>query len=145
MQQANLFVDMARDMENMSVLYLSHEASFDKFWAAYPKKRAKANAKKAWLKLPLTRTLFAEIMDSLNKFKRCDDWQKKNGQFIPLPASWINGKRWEDNIETMNNTSVCILDVCLKCNKCKQIRPEVRKIDGKHWCIDCYQKYGDMA
>ncbi|TBU86819.1 hypothetical protein DNK44_22035 [Pseudomonas dryadis] len=26
------------------------------------------------------------------------DWLKDNGQFVPLPASWLNGKRWDDEL-----------------------------------------------
>jgi hypothetical protein len=24
------------------------------------------------------------------------DWTKNNGQYIPLPATYLNGRRWED-------------------------------------------------
>jgi hypothetical protein len=26
------------------------------------------------------------------------EWKRDAGQFIPHPASWINGKRWQDEI-----------------------------------------------
>lgn len=30
----------------------------------------------------------------------------------------------------------------LKCHKCGHKGPDVRKINGKDWCIDCYQRFG---
>jgi hypothetical protein len=29
-----------------------------------------------------------------------EQWRKDDGQFIPLPASWLNGRRWEDEAST---------------------------------------------
>ena len=28
--------------------------------------------------------------------KRSPQWQRDDGQFIPLPATWLNNERWED-------------------------------------------------
>ena len=28
--------------------------------------------------------------------KKSNSWIKEDGQYIPNPASWLNGKRWED-------------------------------------------------
>ena len=30
--------------------------------------------------------------------KQSAQWSKDNGQFIPHPTTWLNGKRWEDQI-----------------------------------------------
>ena len=27
---------------------------------------------------------------------RSESWQREDGRFIPMPASWLNGRRWED-------------------------------------------------
>ncbi|TBV01264.1 hypothetical protein DNK34_21550 [Pseudomonas dryadis] len=37
-------------------------------------------------------------MAALPKHCQRPDWLKDNGQFVPLPASWLNGKRWEDEL-----------------------------------------------
>ena len=29
--------------------------------------------------------------------KQSHQWQKDNGDFIPLPATWLNQERWEDS------------------------------------------------
>ena len=75
-------------------------AQFDCFWQAYPKKRAKEEARKAFFKLAPEEKLFGEIIAALEKQKRMKEWQRDNGRFIPYPASWIRGRRWEDMEES---------------------------------------------
>lgn len=70
--------------------------SFNDFWKAYPKKVSKANALKAWKKLKPNDDLAREIIYALERQKQSAQWQKNNGQFIPYPATWLNGRRWED-------------------------------------------------
>ncbi|MBD5112146.1 MAG: hypothetical protein HDT42_06355 [Ruminococcaceae bacterium] len=77
-------------------------SSFEKFWAAYPKKTAKQNALKCWIKLNPNEELTAKILASLEQQKRSVQWTKDNGQFIPYPATWLNGKRWEDELQEVN-------------------------------------------
>ena len=72
---------------------------FESFWSMYPKKIAKANARKAWLKLKVDGPLYTEIMKGLALHKKSRDWIKDEGQFIPHPATWLNGRRWEDEVE----------------------------------------------
>lgn len=66
------------------------------FWPAYPKKVDKSDALKAWLKI--SRDLYPKIMDSLLIQVKSDNWKKDNGKYIPYGASWLNGKRWEDEL-----------------------------------------------
>jgi len=75
-------------------------ARFNVFYAAYPKKKAKKEALQAWKTLAPENGLFETIIAAVAKQKRSDDWTRENGRFIPNPASWLNGRRWEDEIET---------------------------------------------
>ena len=68
---------------------------FDVFWNQYPNKTAKQAAVKAWSKLKPNESLFNLIIDALEKQKP----HFKVG-FIPHPATWLNGRRWEDAIPT---------------------------------------------
>lgn len=74
--------------------------AFETFWMAYPKKRAKAAARKAWIKLSPDANTRAEIMRALSVQRRSQEWQREDGRFIPYPATWINQRRWEDEVET---------------------------------------------
>lgn len=71
-------------------------SDFDKFWSAYPKKKDKANALKAFKKVQVP---IETILAALEKQKKSADWIKNNGQYIPYPTTWLNGKRWEDEAD----------------------------------------------
>ena len=68
---------------------------FDLFWTAYPKKEGKLDARKAWTKLKPDDDLRATILRALEAKKRT--WTDR--KYIPLPATWLNGARWEDELE----------------------------------------------
>lgn len=72
-------------------------AGFDEFWSAYPKKAAKPQALKAWCKQspPLD-----SVLEALAWQTKSEQWTKDGGQFIPLPASYLNAKRWDDERQT---------------------------------------------
>lgn len=69
----------------------------NKFWPAYPKRVGKAAAFKAWAKLSPTQAQLDAIMDAVEKHK-LTTWAGKEPQFIPHPATWLNGRRWEDEV-----------------------------------------------
>jgi hypothetical protein len=69
---------------------------FDEFWALYPRKVAKAVAKKAFARLT--------EQQQLDACKALDDhiiyWDIKEIEieFIPHPSTWLNQERWEDEL-----------------------------------------------
>ena len=69
---------------------------FEEFWKAYPKKTAKKNALNAWEKINPNEELLKAILSALEQQKKSVQWQRERGQFIPYPATWLNGRRWED-------------------------------------------------
>lgn len=71
--------------------------AFARFWAAYPKRRNKGDAQKAWARLKPDEHLLCRIIAAVEVAKLRDDWRKDGGQFIPYPASWLNAKGWEDD------------------------------------------------
>ena len=76
---------------------------FAKFYRLYPNKKGKANALKAWKKLKLTDDLINQIFDGLGRYCVSADWLKDGGRFIPHPATWLNGRRWEDEVQPAGN------------------------------------------
>lgn len=74
-------------------------AGFDQFWQAYPKKKAKADAEKAWKSVKPDQALVATILAAIDVQTRSLEWTKDAGQFIPYPASWLRAKRWQDGAE----------------------------------------------
>lgn len=69
---------------------------FDKFYKEYPKKKSPVDALKAWNKINPDEELFNLIIAAVKKQKTSCDWTKNNGEFIPYPATWLNGQRWLD-------------------------------------------------
>lgn len=69
---------------------------FAQFWKAYPKKKSKGTAEKAWAKIKPNEQQVSAILAAIEQAKTSVDWQKQNGQFIPYPATWLNAKGWED-------------------------------------------------
>ena len=74
------------------------DEGFDFFWNAYPKKTAKQDALKAWKKLKPDHELLGKILSGLSKWIASDDWKRDGGRFIPYPSTWLNGRRWEDEV-----------------------------------------------
>lgn len=66
---------------------------FSDFWAMYPRRVAKKDARKAWDKI--TPKLHNQILTALFEWSRI--WKDRGEiEYIPYPASWLNGERWED-------------------------------------------------
>ena len=74
-------------------------APFDSFWTAYPKKRAKGDALKAWKALKPDATLTARILAAVRSQSASADWRKAQGRYIPYPATWLRAQRWEDILD----------------------------------------------
>jgi len=75
---------------------------FEDFWKAYPKKDAKKDALTAWAKVKVPLDV---ILSAIERRRKSEDWTKAGGQFVPLPATWLNGKRWEDAAVFASNGS----------------------------------------
>jgi hypothetical protein len=72
------------------------EEDFDRFWAVFPRKEAKKDARVAWNKLAPPPSLVDRMLAALAWQAISEQWTKEGGQFIPLPASWLRGERWTD-------------------------------------------------
>jgi len=70
---------------------------FEAFYKAYPRHQKKPDAKRAWGKLAPDLALYRKMAAALDRFKASRQWCKDQGQYIPLPASWLNGRCWEDD------------------------------------------------
>lgn len=68
------------------------DAAFATFWATYPRRTAKRDARKAWDKA-LTRSDAATITAAAARYR---DEPGRDSRYTPHPATWLNGDRWED-------------------------------------------------
>tara|TARA_Y100000004_G_C8893122_1_gene402938 strand:+ start:82 stop:519 length:438 start_codon:yes stop_codon:yes gene_type:complete len=71
--------------------------SFDKFYKLYPRKIGRFMAKKAFHKLSDRDKYLAYngLLDYIRFWKH----NKTEKQFIPHPSTWLNQRRWEDEID----------------------------------------------
>lgn len=70
---------------------------WEQFWNLYPKKTEKVAAAKAWQKLKPDLVLQTAILTRLKKFIALD-WVGTEKAYIPNPATWLNKRKWEDEI-----------------------------------------------
>ena len=73
--------------------------NFNAFWSVYPKKVGKKDALKAWQKLKPDDALTKTIVGGVRKWQASKQWAEDGGRFIPHPATFINGERWNDECE----------------------------------------------
>ena len=99
---------------------------FAQFYSAYPQKKGKGAAEKAWEKAIKIKEP-KELVQAARVFAQfCEGKDKK---FIPYPATWLNQKRWEDELEPEQRpaTSTDLLNSLMSqensCQTVKVIRP----------------------
>ena len=91
-----------------------YKERFEEFYQAYPKHLKKVEVEKWFYKNKPDETLFNTIMTQLEKFKKTKEW--KQTQYIPYPSTWLNQKRWEDEIKTQEDIDKEILDYLKEMN-----------------------------
>ena len=71
---------------------------FARFWSAYPRKKSKGQAERAFAKLNPNEQLMGLMLSAIERAKTSEPWLEQAGKFIPYPASWLNAKGWEDEL-----------------------------------------------
>lgn len=71
------------------------EIQFESFWSIWPKRIAKADARRAWDK-SIKKATPDIIIHAATQYANSP--YKPERQFIPLPATWLNGERWADDL-----------------------------------------------
>lgn len=70
--------------------------TFDEFWAAWPKREAKKDARRAWDRLTSACKIAALAALPAHVARWRIAGTARN--FIPHPATWLRGERWEDEL-----------------------------------------------
>ncbi len=108
-----------KEIKQNKTIRKHNNAHFAQFWAAYPKKVGKSSAEKAFAKINPDDELLKAIINAIDKQSKSEQWTKDDGQFIPYPATWLNGKRWEDDLTVVTakkDTSYNIEQIETKAN-----------------------------
>lgn len=72
-----------------------NEILFDSFWDIYPKRSGKGKARESWLKA-VKKEPAQKILDAAKAYSTSKDLPEY--QFVPMPATWLNQERWNDDL-----------------------------------------------
>jgi hypothetical protein len=73
------------------------QSRFDRFYTAYPKKKSRKAAEKAFAKLNPDEQLLADILSGIERAMKSEQW--RDPQFVPHPATWLDAEGWRDEIQ----------------------------------------------
>jgi hypothetical protein len=73
-------------------------AKFDEFWKVYPNKVKKKYAMRTWRSRKLDKLADTIINSVRSRVSNDPRWQ---AGYIPDPTTFLNGDRWEDEVETI--------------------------------------------
>lgn len=93
---ADAHLDVVGDGDDITV-------RFDRFWKAYPRKVKKPSAFKAWKRLSPDDALTDQIVAVVERTQ----WPADQ-TYIPHPSSWLNDRRWEDEVTPERKIRVAI-------------------------------------
>jgi len=97
---------------------IAYSPKFETFWGAYPKKVGKGYAFQIWKKILSPKPTLEEILQSVDSHKQSLQWKKDGGQFIPNPSTWLNQRRWEDEVP-VHAQSAGRVHQTRECAKCR--------------------------
>ena len=75
-----------------------HLSRLNIFWKVYPRKEGKGACEKWWLQNKPDDVLLGTMLAKIEQAKKTRQWQKDGGQYVPMPSTWLNQRRWEDEI-----------------------------------------------
>jgi predicted phage replisome organizer len=83
----------------------AYSSDFEEWWTAYPKKRSKEAAYKAWKKAKSKLPDLDRHIQIVKNWSMTEDWKKEGGQFIPYPQKWLSEGKWMDELATNKQAS----------------------------------------
>lgn len=78
------------------VMVEENDPQFARFWAAYPRRTSKKDARKSWAKLNPSPDLVDRMIAALDWQVPYHRWDGDKADYAPYPSSWLNGERWTD-------------------------------------------------
>jgi hypothetical protein len=99
MSQINSVAEVSDHQETETETETETDIGFASFWSAYPNKKAKPAAAKAFKSAKINGHL-PEVLADIESKSQSESWLKNGGQFVPMPATYLNQRRWEDGATT---------------------------------------------
>ena len=119
-----------------------YSAGFEGFWQMYPVKKGKGQAWRSWQRQhldPLQAMICRSIEDHLD---RDEDWRRN---YIKHPATFLNGRCWEDDLATVRTPLSGMTDKEYRTLKNSQELMEMMDHDtgGPHAFLSLAERHGD--
>jgi len=95
-------LDIASNTKTSSHDKLAHPNNtpmFQAFWHAYPRRIGKGAARTAFKRALSFASSDDIIQGAIHYSKHCEEMGTEN-QYIPHPSTWLNGERWDDDLES---------------------------------------------
>lgn len=78
------------------------DAEFADWWVVYPRKVAKGQAERAYRTARKNGASQADLLEGIAAAVRVWKATKTETQYMPYPATWLNGKRWLDDVSAVS-------------------------------------------
>ena len=79
---------------------------FAEFWKAYPRKDDKKRAYAKFKAIKNVEKVFPDIMADVEAKKQSEQWNEKGGKYIPMPSTYLNNERWNDEETITRQTEI---------------------------------------
>jgi hypothetical protein len=80
--------------------------SFEDFWSVYPKKNERKKCAAIWKRRALDDIGAMIVADVESRLLSDGKWIKDGGKYVPYPQTYLNGDRWEDEIQMQKQSQV---------------------------------------
>lgn len=77
---------------------------FEVFWRLYPNGKGRQDAATAWKRLKPDADMRQALMTALAQHAASRDWTKDDGQYVPMASTWLNKKRYLDQLKPAGAT-----------------------------------------
>ena len=94
----NEIIEVNKTINNTFNNTVNNKDYFSQFWDFYPRKAGKESARKAWGKLQPNEELMALIANNIQERIDKGEWRKDNKSYILHASTFLNQKRWEDEV-----------------------------------------------
>lgn len=114
---------------------------WERFYTAYPKKEGRGNALKSWDKITKGMTpdeleAFTQKAVTAINAQKLSRWNASDRKFIPMPATWLNQSRWDDEIPSSSQQRV-------NAERQNEVCACGNQAFNRHVCSRCYTKMVD--
>jgi hypothetical protein len=99
-EQSRYNAEAEAEAEKEETTPTPYSDEFLTFWKAYPNKTGKGAAFKAWGKAKINGSM-EKVLEAIKLQSDTDKWKRDKGQYIPNPATWLNERRWDDEITSV--------------------------------------------